>query len=362
MSGGKIRVVHYLNQFFGQEGREEKADMNFVVKAGAVGPGLALEKALEGKGTVVATVVCGDNYFSENLERASEEGIALISGYEPDLFVAGPAFEAGRYGMACGALCKIVRERLNIPAVTGMYEENPGMGLFRKDVFICRTGNSALKMVEALQQMVKLGLKLSGSAEDVQLVSGENIGRPEADGYFPRGILRNEYVEETAAERSVDMVIAKVMGRPFESEISFPSFEKVQIPAPIENLESCEIALVSDGGIVPGGNPDRFAVRGNEVLAAYEIEELFPRQGTHAAFEIAHTGYYGNEVLEDINRLVPVDILRDFEDEGIIGKLHPKFFSTSGNAASSKRCDQMGEEIGLKLKEMGVHAVVLTST
>src|SRR4030042_1718405 len=98
MNSPKLNVVHYLNQFFGQEGQEEKADMKFVVKPGPVGPGLALQKILGEKGQVVATIVCGDNYFAEHMEEAAAEAIKLIAPYNPDLFFAGPAFEAGRYG------------------------------------------------------------------------------------------------------------------------------------------------------------------------------------------------------------------------------------------------------------------------
>ncbi|MBC7104468.1 MAG: hypothetical protein H5T97_00860, partial [Firmicutes bacterium] len=41
-----LRVVHYLNQFFGQIGGEEKADAAPVAREGPVGPGLAVGAAL----------------------------------------------------------------------------------------------------------------------------------------------------------------------------------------------------------------------------------------------------------------------------------------------------------------------------
>ena len=52
---------------------------------------------------------------------------------QPDLVIAGPAFAAGRYGVACGAVCSAVKERLHLPAVTSMHPENPGVDLFRRD-------------------------------------------------------------------------------------------------------------------------------------------------------------------------------------------------------------------------------------
>ena len=32
----------------------------------------------------------------------------MVKKYNPDLFIAGPAFNAGRYGVACGDICKTV--------------------------------------------------------------------------------------------------------------------------------------------------------------------------------------------------------------------------------------------------------------
>ena len=106
MSPKRLRVVHYVNQFFGREGQEDKADMGFLAKEGPVGPGVALQNILGERGEVVTTLICGDNYFAENTDEAAEAGLKHVSSYEPDLLIAGPAFEAGRYGIACGAICK----------------------------------------------------------------------------------------------------------------------------------------------------------------------------------------------------------------------------------------------------------------
>ena len=61
MAEKKLRVVHYLNQYFGQVGGEEKATAGFTVKAGPVGPGLALQKEMGDRAEIVATVICGES-------------------------------------------------------------------------------------------------------------------------------------------------------------------------------------------------------------------------------------------------------------------------------------------------------------
>lgn len=362
MSEKKLKVVHYLNQFFGQVGGEEKADIGFMVKTGPIGPGLALQKALGDKADMIATLICGDNTFSINSEAAAEEGFKLIEAYQPDLFFAGPAFAAGRYGVACGAICKTISEKLGIPVITGMYEENPGVDLYRKYAYICKTGNSARDMTESISHMTKLAFKLISKEKGTHLVSRENLPRPEEYGYFSRIILRNEYTDKIAAKRSVDKLLAKLRGEPFESEVTLPKFEKIEPPLPVKNLLTSEIILISDGGLVPKGNPHGLSGRGNLRWATYEIDTFIPEDFNSSNYEIAHTGYFPVQVLEDPNRLVPVDAMREFVEEGRIGKLHPTFFSTSGNATVSRRCAEMGEEMGVEIKKRGVNAVILTST
>jgi len=357
-----LRVVHYVNQFFGQIGGEDQAHVGFTVRKGVVGPGTLLQQVLGDQAEVVATLICGDNYFSSNPEQAAEEAIKLIDPYHPDLFFAGPAFEAGRYGIACGAVCKAVGRKLGIPVVTGMYEENPGMELYRKHAFICRTGRSARGMADSMRKMIRLALRLISGERETKQLSQENLPRPSEYDYFPRLLLRNEYTDETAAQRAVDKLLAKIKGDPFESEVVLPEFERIEPPAAIRDLSACEIALISDGGLVPKGNPDGLSGRGNLRWTTYELDDFLPNDFQSSAYEVAHTGYFPDEVLGNPNRLVPVDVMRDLVSEERVGTLHPTFFCTSGNATVTRRCAEMGDEIGAEIVKRGVDAVILTST
>ena len=128
----QIRVVHYLNQFFAQIGGEDKAEVGPQIKDGLIGPGRALQQALGEHGEIVATIFCGDNYFAEHQEQAIDQLIQQMVEYKPDSLIAGPAFESGRYGIACGAICQAAQQRLGIVAVAGMDEDNVGAGLYRQ--------------------------------------------------------------------------------------------------------------------------------------------------------------------------------------------------------------------------------------
>ena len=103
------KVVHYINQFFAGIGGEEKADIAPEVREGVVGPGMALNNFLKKDGAeIVATIICGDSYFAENMDAASDFVVEAMKKYNADGFVAGPAFNAGRYGIACGAVAAAV--------------------------------------------------------------------------------------------------------------------------------------------------------------------------------------------------------------------------------------------------------------
>src|SRR5207247_5735597 len=156
-----------------------KAGVGPHVVDGAVGAARAVQQALGDAGTVVATVICGDNYAAEHTDRAAAELVAVVAAARPDLVIAGPAFLAGRYGIACGALCAAVQATLGVPAVTGMHPENPGVELYRRRVYIVETGAEAGRMLEDVQRIVGLGLRL---------VRGEALGAPATEGYFARGV------------------------------------------------------------------------------------------------------------------------------------------------------------------------------
>src|SRR5574341_1259207 len=179
----KIRVVHYLNQFFAQIGGEDKGDVGPGVKAGPIGPGRVLQQALGEQGEVVATIFCGDNFFAEQQDKAIDDLLLHIRAYQSDLLIAGPAFESGRYGVACGALCQEVQQKLGIACVAGMDEDNVGAGLYRKNVYIINSGSTLVDMVPTLQRMAALGLKLARR---------EPIGKPSAS-VPPAGVGRVDW-------------------------------------------------------------------------------------------------------------------------------------------------------------------------
>ena len=76
----------------------------------------------------------------------------------------------------------------------------------------------------------------------------------------------------------------------------------------------------------------------------------------------AHGGYDQTYANADPDRVLPIDVLRDQEKEGKIGKLYHVFYSTVGNGTSVANARKFGTEIGSQLKAAHVDGVILTST
>jgi len=354
MKGGETmsyRIVHYINQFFAGIGGEEKADYAPESREGVVGPGMALNASLGDEAEIVGTVICGDTYFATDMDKASVEVLELIKKFEPDAVVLGPAFNAGRYGSACGAMGDAVSKELGVPVVSGMYPENPGVEMYKKSLYIVETPDSARGMGKAIPAMAKLVLRL---------LKGEKLGSPSEEGYIERGIRKNMFFEKIAAERALDMFVSKINGQPFTTEYVMPVFDRVAPNPPIMDMKNTTIALVTSGGIVPKGNPDHIAASSAQNYGEYDITGVMDL--TSEDYESCHGGYDSTYACDDPDRVLPVDVLREMEKEGLFKKLHNKYYSSVGNGTSVGNAKKFAAEFAQKLKNDGVDAVIVTST
>lgn len=344
------RIVHYINQFYAGIGGEEKADQTPFFEEKVMGPGMGLAKAFGDGAHIVRTVVCGDGYYGEHTEEARTRCLGMIREAKPDLFVAGPAFNAGRYGFACGDIAAAASAQ-GIPSVTAMYHENPGVELYSRKVYIVPCGDSARSMAQALAGIGRLGGKL---------LAGEPLGPAREEGYIHRGIRKNFLHEKRGAERAVEMLLKKLRGEEFRTEYEMPVFRKIPPAAPLKDLKQATVALVSSGGVVPCGNPDRIRVSSAETYGAYDISALSDL--TPENYESIHGGYDRTWANVDPDVVIPLDVMRELEREGVFGKLHPVLYTTTGTGTAVAFAEKFGREIGEELKKAGVHAAILTST
>lgn len=348
-----FRAVHYVNQFFGGLGGEDKADVGPSVRQGAVGPGIPLVKHWQGRGEIVATVVCGDNYAAANLTAAMSEILPLIQQQSPDVLLAGPAFGSGRYGMACARLCHDVTGQLGIPCVTGMDPENPGVLESQGRAYIVPTAFrvSGPGMTDALGRM-------AGMAE--RLANHETLGSAEAEGYIPRGCRRNILLPKAGAERAVDMLAAKLAGRPFETEVPLPQYDRAEPAGALPVETPLRLALVTEGGLVPQGNPDRL----ESARATKWLKYPLPTNGKLEAgsYYSVHGGFDTATVNSDPHRILPLDAVRKLMSEGVIQETIGFYYVTTGMTAPIARARQFGADMAQDLLAQRANMVLLTAT
>ena len=338
-----MRVAHYLNQFFAGLGGADAAGVRPTRIDGPAGPGRILGIP------VTYTLACGDDYFGEQEADALAVLIDHVERDRPDVLVCGPAFGSGRYGYACGSFGREAARR-GIPVVTAMDEANPGVPAAGGTVYIIPCGTSPVAMTVILGKIATLASKLA---------SGGTVGSAEEEGYLRVARRDNRLVNENSAVRAIDMILAKVAGEPFTTEIP-PGVDLVPAAAPVTDMADAVVALVTEAGCVALGNPDRLRSTRATRWLKYSISGL--SGFAPESWESVHGGFDTTVANQDPNRLAPLDALRYFEQQGRIGKLHDNFYVTTGNNTSVAMAMRIGCEIANELSEEGVDAIVLTGT
>ena len=89
---------------------------------------------------------------------------------------------------------------------------------------------------------------------------------------------------------------------------------------------------------MPKGNPDHIESSSASHYGKYDIDGVTVL--TDKTYETAHGGYDPVYANADPNRVLPVDVMREFEKEGRIGELSHYYYATVGNGkavASAKK-------------------------
>ncbi|MBT3272815.1 MAG: glycine/betaine/sarcosine/D-proline family reductase selenoprotein B [Spirochaetales bacterium] len=345
-----VRIVHYINQFFAGIGGEEKGASPLDFCEGPKGPGIGIAQAAGETLEIVRTIWCGDNLINQSQDEILGEIEKLITEAKPDIVIAGPAFNAGRYGLACGMVAKLC-SRLGIPVLSGLFPENPAVEIYRKYGYFWPTAETAAGMRKAIPAIAELAVKLGKNGK---------LGTALEDGYIPRGFRNNEYVTKNAARRAIDMLMSRLAGQTPITEVPLRSFEQVEPAAPLGDLSTATIAIVTGGGMVPKGNPDKLKQAFSDSFGIYSIEGM--DELPVGDFKGIHGGFDSTWVDEDPDRVVPLDALRSLEGEGRFAKLYNKYFALCGigtNVAASKK---LGAEIAEEMKREGIAAAIFTST
>jgi glycine reductase len=341
-----MKIVHYVNQFFAGMGGEDSAGTGPELRDGAVGPGRKLANLLGDEHEIVATAVCGDDYAAshpdfaaELVEQARERGAEMV--------IAGPSFTSGRYGMACGRIAAAASEA-GLPALASMHPDNPGLGE-AAGTAVVESGQTARQMKDSLERLAAAARKIA---------AGEELTAD--DGRIGPLARTNRLAEHSAAERAVALVLARLNGDKDATEIPLPDFDSVTPAAPIDDATTAVFALVTEGGFVPVGNPDRLESARASKWVRYSLDGL--DSADSGEFESVHGGFSTQWANADPNRILPLDIARKMEQEGAIGRLHGEVLATTGNGTTVADARRFGMEWAADLRQQNIQAVILTAT
>lgn len=341
-----MRVVHYLNQFQAGVGGEDAASAPPQVHDELVGPSRLLARLLGDEHDVVASVSCGDDHAASNPE-VMREVLALARELDAEMVVAGPAFGSGRYGLACGRLVAAATAE-DLPALAGMHPDNPGVDEAGPAVVVA-AGASTRDMKPSMERL---------AAAAVKLAAGGTV-TPD-DGRVGRIPRRTATADQPAAVRAVDLALARLAGDRDATEIPAALFDVITPAGPVADLAAVTVALVTEGALVPTGNPDRLeAARATRWLP-------YPLEGVTALpagdYESVHGGFSPAAANADPHRILPLDVARELEDEGRIGALHHEYLVTAGNGTAVANARRFGVEWAARLHAANVQAAILTAT
>ncbi|MBI4526693.1 MAG: glycine/betaine/sarcosine/D-proline family reductase selenoprotein B [Deltaproteobacteria bacterium] len=348
-------VVHILNQFFAGLGGEEKADTPVGVLEGAAGAARGLQAQLGNQAKVVATIFFGDNYFHEHVEEVKDAVAREVRSRRPQVVVAGPAFSSGRYGVACVEICQLLAGTFDTTCVTAMHPENAAVPIYKAyhnpKVFLLPTAETAAGMTEALKAVAPFVSRLG---------RGEEIGRASQEGYIARGIRRPEKVDRRGSARAIEMILKKLRGEPFITELPMEVWDQVTPAPPISDLSSATIAIVTTSGVVPWGNPDGFKIFRNAQWRKYNITELKAMEP--GRWEVVHGGYNTSFINGNPHYGVPLDAVRALEAKKVIRRLYHSFYVVPGSQGIPSVMQRIGQEIATDLSSERVDGVLLVST
>jgi glycine reductase len=341
-----MKIVHYVNQFFAGMGGEDSAGTGPELRDGAVGPGRKLASLLGDEHEIVATAVCGDDYAASHADFAADL-VAQAKERGAEMVIAGPSFTSGRYGMACARIAAAANEA-GLPALASMHPENPGLGE-AAGTAVVESGQTARRMKDSLERF---------AAAARIIAAGEELTAQ--DGRIGPIARTNRLAQRSAAERAVDLVLTRLSGDKDATEISLPDFDSVTPAAPVADVTDALIALVTEGGFVPAGNPDRLESARATKWVRHSLDGLDTVES--GSFESVHGGFSTQWANADPNRILPLDVAREMEREGAIGRLYGEYLGTTGNGTTVADARRFGMEWAAELRQANIQAIILTAT
>jgi glycine reductase len=212
-------------------------------------------------------------------------------------------------------------QRAGIPALAAMHEDNPGLE---------EAGAAPVIGVGATSREMKAALERLAPAVR-KLAEGEPLTRDDGRaGRIPRRAVR---ADVPAAVRAVDLVLAHLGGDRERTEVPLPDFDRVTPAPPVDDPGQAVVALLTEGAVVPEDNPDKLESSRAKRWLRYSIDGIDSLPADQWCS--VHGGFSTQWANEDPHRILPLDVARELEREGAIGRLHGEYLVTAGNGTAA---------------------------
>ena len=252
---------------------------------------------------------------------------------------------SARAATATRAACSRAKlGRRGMPVVAAMTPDSPGVLAAEGAAYIVPTGSNVAGHAR--------GAAGRGLARDRGSAAGEPIGARRREGYLPRGLRANALADRTGAAARGRSAAGEARRRRAHRGRA-ERRPRRRRPPPVADLTSVRLALVTEAGCVPQGNPDRLPTRHANVWLRYPIAGVDSLAADE--YESVHAGFDTTAANADPNRLVPLDAARELERDGAIAT--PARRLLHDDAASTRRSPRrrkFGQEIAAELREAKV--------
>ena len=156
------------------------------------------------------------------------------------------------------------------------------------------------------------------------------------------------------------MLSDRMHDRGFKTELPIIAPDRVEPALFTGDLRNATVGLVTTGGLVPKGNPDKMVRGGSSRHFSYSIEGLDTMSPD--AWECVHRGFFTDMTNENPNYILPLNVIRAMEKNGEIGRIHNTFLSVAGVGTAVADSEQIGKRMAEELKQAGVDVCVMVAT
>ncbi|MDH4028014.1 MAG: glycine/betaine/sarcosine/D-proline family reductase selenoprotein B [Nitrospirota bacterium] len=121
-------------------------------------------------------------------------------------------------------------------------------------------------------------------------------------------------------------------------------------------LNECKVALITTGGLhLRTDRPFDMDMKDGD--PSYRV---VPGDVRHADLGISHKWYNHKFINADLDCVFPVNRMREYAENGRIGSVSEEHYSFMGHIYYTDRLEKNSEELGRRVKKLGVDVVLLT--